>query len=192
MTSETQRLPLSLEPNRHGHQTLTVISEALSARGEMHELEQEGYLLREGARRVLTPRLTRSGYDMHHRLDSERIYRVALVPSRDLQEPRFNQRTTANFLAYGRQFGYEQPRAGIQLVLHRLFSRRTEEQLKMLHAIFGEIHYVASLHAPIVDTRENPNLLYSRWYPEGLGLEAVGGSPLHEWHDAGLFAFWDP
>mgnify|MGYP006967762673 CR=1 FL=1 len=159
--------------NEHGHHVLEV--EGVDWTGQ-EELARPELMVRGSARELLSM----PDYDLKHYL-KRRIYRVALIHWSELSDRPFAERTSANYLAHGLGFGYQQSRAGLQPRLHDLLAGQ----------LMGQGYYCAALHEPIL-VESQLTLLYSRQYPDGWTLTTDSGNPSHEWHDPGWFALEIP
>lgn len=176
---EIKSKPLLFSKNEHGHYIIEVTGLNLTGAEEIVRLEQLGFRIRDYAKQCLLS-TNPDSYDANHRLEDGKVYKVALVLGREVKK----NRTTANCQAYGSQFGYGKPLAGIQ---PRIREAVSDKQLEKMG-----IYYIASLHEVIKDSDGGPRVLSSGRYGDGQWLDAYWGDPGGEWADGGAFAFVVP
>lgn len=176
---EIKSKPLPFPKNEHGHYIIEVTGLNLTGVEEITHLEQLGFRVGDYAKSMLIS-TNPDSYDANHRLEEGRVYRVAIVPGREVK----SNRTTANLQAYGSQFGYTKPLAGIQPRIREAVSDKQLEEMG--------IYYIASLHEVIKDSDGNPRVLYSDRSGDGQWLGAYWGCPGRKWRDSGAFAFLVP
>jgi hypothetical protein len=170
---------LPLPKNEHGHYIIEVTGRNLTSEAEIELLTAAGFRIGGYAKSMLTS-TNPDSYDANHRLEDGKIYKVALVPGREVKE----NRTTANRLAYGQSFGYGKPFAGI---MPRIRESITDKQMEQMG-----IWYIVGLHDPIEDSGGYPSVLGSSRNGVGLWLRSGWGGPGSDWGDDGAFAFVVP
>ncbi len=176
---EIKAKPLPFPKNEHGHYIIEVTGLNLTGAEEITRLESAGFRIGDYAKSMLTS-TNPDSYDANHRLEDEQVYRVVIVPGKEVKK----NRTTANLQAYGSQFGYQKPLAGIQ---PRIREAVSDKQLKEMG-----IYYIASLHETINDSDGVPGVLRSLRDDDGQWLRSYWGRPGNGWGDVGAFAFLVP
>ena len=173
------RNPFALERNEHGHVVLTFTGLDLMGVAEIGRLEAGGYRVSNYAKSCMLS-LEEDSYDKHHRLEADRIYKVALMPGREIE--RDSDRTTANLRDRGmKRYGYGKPVAGL---LPRVRESLSDKQMEEL-----DIWYAAALHDPITDSGGSPSVLYTDRRGVGRLVSAGWGEPGDRWGDDGAFVF---
>ena len=170
---------LPFPKNEHGHYIIEVTGRDLTGAEEIELLTQSGFRISDYAKSMLLSTNSDS-YDANHRLEDGKVYKVALVPGREVK----NDRTTANLQAYGQSFSYVKPLAGLQSRIRESVSDKQMDQM--------DIWYIASLHDTIKDFDGNPLVLSSYRDDDGQWLLAYWGEPGDKWDDSGAFAFLVP
>lgn len=176
---EIKAKPLPFPKNEHGHYIIEVTGLNLTGAEEITRLESAGFRIGDYAKSMLTS-TNPDSYDANHRLEDEQVYRVVIVPGKEVKK----NRTTANLQAYGSQFGYQKPLAGIQ---PRIREAVSDKQLKEMG-----IYYIASLHETINDSDGDPDVLDSNRDVGGRWLDRCWDTPDGEWDGHGAFAFLVP
>ena len=169
-------LPFPFPKNANGHSIITVTGLSLTGQEEIARLEALGFRVGDYAKSCLLSTRNDS-YDRHHRLVQGKLYRLAIVPGREVKR----NRTTKNLGDYAKGFGYGQPLAGFQ---PRIRETVSDDQMKEMG-----IDYIASLHTPIKDSDGSPDVLDSDRGGDGRWLHTDWGNPGGEWDDDGAFAF---
>jgi hypothetical protein len=120
------------------------------------------------------------GYNACHRLEHRKLYRIVLVPSREIEE-----RSMSRVWAYARRFGYEIPQAGIML---RLFKFISIADMNMMN-----IDHILSFHVPITVQDGDKYWFLIAKRNDRICLESHMCHPTMLWvSDKGVFAFLDP
>lgn len=176
---EIRSKPLPFPKNDHGHYIVEVTGFNLSGVEECARLESLGFRIGDWAKSMLTS-TNPDSYDALHRLEDGKVYKVAIIPGKEVKK----NRTSANLLAYGQQCGYGKPLAGIQPRIREAVSDKQLEEMG--------IYYIVSLHELIKDSNGHPDVLGSDRRVDGRWLDGYWGSPDHEWNDNGAFAFVVP
>jgi hypothetical protein len=176
---EIRSKPLPFPKNEHGHYIIEVTGLNLSGVEEITRLESGGFRVGDYAKSMLTSTNSDS-YDVLHRLEDGKVYKMVLVPGREVKK----NRTTTNLQAYGSQFGYQKPLAGIQPRIREAVSDKQLEEMG--------IFYISSLHDPIKDADDYSRVLGSRRGDGGSWLDGFWGGPDREWGVNGAFAFVVP
>lgn len=176
---------LPFQQNEHGHYEMLLRGCGLTGTGMISYLRSQGHHITDDIGELLTSEGTDS-YNAKHRLEPDHFYRVPLISWSDLRAP-FNQKTRKNFLDYGQQFGYQEPKAEIQLLIQDAIS---DERCKRALRQAG-LYYVAAFHQPISNRKGGASIIYSRRYADQKGPR-LATKPDGEWHDPGLMAYWRP
>ncbi len=166
------------ERNEHGHAILTITGLDLAGSDEVKRLRAANYRVGGYAKSCFTS-AKKDGYDKLHRLEAGKVYKIALVPGKEIESA--SERSTANLRKLGEKYGYEKPLAGI---IPRIREVLSDEQMKALG-----IWYVAALHDPIKDSDGSPSALRVNRYDDGRWVGADWGDPVPGWRVAGAFAF---
>ncbi|MEK7566909.1 MAG: hypothetical protein AAB527_02130 [Patescibacteria group bacterium] len=170
---------LPFERNEHGHITLSITGLALTGAEEVDRLTTAGFRVSKWAKSCLTS--TRAdGYDKNHRLVTGQDYRIALIPTREVECD--SERTTENLRQRGiKKYGYGKPLAGVTPRIREVVSDNQMEEMGFW--------YIAAPHDPIKDSDGAPFVLLSDRHDDGRWLYAYFGPPGHRWVDSGAFAF---
>lgn len=162
--------------NEHGHFLIEVTGLNLTGSEEIVRLEAAGFCIGDYAKSMLTSTKPDS-YDATHRLEDGKVYKLAIVPGREVKK----NRTTANLQAYGAQFGYQKPLAGL---IPRICESVTDKQMEQMG-----IRYIAALHDRIEDSIGHQLVL--RWNCSG---QISSDWDYHDdrWYRNGAFAFIVP
>ena len=119
-------------------------------------------------------------YDKHHRLEADRIYKVALMPGREIE--RDSNRTTTNLRDRGmKHYSYGKPLAGLIPRVREVLSDKQMEELG--------IWYAAALHDPITGSDGNPDVLFANRNGGGQLVSARWVGPDSQWNDDGALVF---
>ena len=155
--------PFPFRKNANGHSIITVTGLSLTGAEEIARLEAAGFRVGDYAKSCLLSNRDDS-YDRHHRLVQGKLYRLAIVPGREVKR----NRTTRNLSEHAKGF------------------RETvsDDQMKEMG-----IDYIASLHTPIKDSGGYPRVLGSGRGDDGRWLGSGWDYPGGEWDDDGAFAF---
>ena len=121
---EIKSKPLLFSKNEHGHYIIEVTGLNLTGAEEIVRLEQLGFRIRDYTKQCLLS-TNPDSYDANHRLEDGKVYKVVLVLGREVKK----NRTTANCQAYGLQFGYGKPLAGIQPRIREAVSDKQLEEM---------------------------------------------------------------
>ncbi|MBX4206523.1 hypothetical protein KW784_01930 [Candidatus Parcubacteria bacterium] len=169
----------AFERNEHGHVVLTFAGLDLAGAAEVDRLQKAGFRVSDWAKSCLLS-TKKDGYDKHHRLESGREYKVALMPGKEIGSDR--ERTTANLRKRGMEhYGYGKPFAGLVPRIRETLSDKQMEELG--------IWYAAALHDPISDSDGDPGVLRADRGGDGSWVGAGWGGPGNQWGDDGAFAF---
>lgn len=174
--------PSQFERNEHGHIVLTLYSFDSTGKQEVERLTAAGFRVSDWAKSCLLS-TKKDGYDKNHRLVAGQEYKIALMPTREIE--RDSDRTTDALRKRGvEKYGYEKPLAGI---VPRIRESVTDKQMEEMG-----FWYIAAPHDPITDSGGDPSVL--RAYRRGVGfcLFANFGHPDHHWDVTGAFAFLVP
>ncbi|MGK2848475.1 MAG: hypothetical protein ACSLEX_00150 [Minisyncoccota bacterium] len=173
---EIKSKPLPFPKNEHGHYIIEVTGLNLTGAQEITRLESLGFLVSDCAESILIS-TNPDSYDANHRLEDGQVYKVAIVPGREMK----SNRTTANLQTYGSQFGYTKPLAGIQPRIREAVSDKQLEEMG--------IYYIVSLHEVIKNSDGDPLVLSSDRDVDGQWILASLDHPVSRWNDDGAFAF---
>ena len=144
-----KRDPFAFEKNEHGHVILTFTGLDLTGAAEVKRLEAGDYRVGNYAKSCFLSTKDDS-YDLHHRLEGGCIYKVALMPGKEIEYD--INRTTANLRKRGMEhYGYAKPLGGFIPRVREVLSDKQMEELG--------IWYAAALHDPITDSDGNPIVL---------------------------------
>ncbi len=168
----------SFERNEHGHVVITFAGLDLTGAQEIERLEAKGFRLDSYAKSCFLSTAADS-YDNKHRLVAEQQYRVALVPSAEI-EHHYN-RIARGFLALGIKYAYGKPLGGH---VPRISETISDKQMEDIG-----IWYIASLHEPIKASDNNPSVLNTRSEAGGRRVGTGRVRPNNLWFDRGAFAF---
>lgn len=168
----------TFERNEHGHIVIAFAGLDLTGEQEIKRLLSAGYRVSDSAKSCFTSTADDS-YDKRYRLVADRLYRVALVPGREI--PRDSDRSTAALRKLGREYGYGKPLGG--------HIPRTREAVSDTQMEEMGIRYIASLHDPIKDSDGNPDVLIVDRIDDGQWVHTCWDDPGDRWYDDGAFAF---
>jgi hypothetical protein len=172
------RNPFAFERNKHGHVVLTLIGLDLTGVAEVKRTEAANYRISVYAKSCLLS-TREDSYDLHHRLVAGQIYKVALMPGKEIE--RDSDRTTANLRERGmKHYGYGRPLGGL---IPRVRETLSDSQIKELG-----IWYATALHDPVTDSGGDPRVL-SAGRGDGPWVEAYWDGPDGQWDDYGAFVF---
>lgn len=171
---------LSVRENTFGHFVVTFQGSARSGAEEVEHQSERGCRISTTAQSILAS----ASYDTHHRLVEGKVYRVVLVPGKDIPLRRRAGKDIATQLAqlgpgtriemlghlyvrriedvsaYARQFDYQRCLAG---VIPRLRELLPDWQIENLG-----FRYLMGIHRPIVDGNGRPWLLHAMRPPDEL------------------------
>ena len=168
----------AFERNTNGHIIISFAGFDLTGVEEIARLEAAGYRVGDYAKSCFKSTASDS-YDANHRLVVGQLYKVALVPGKEIA--RNSDRTTTNLRKLGEKYGYGKPLAGL---IPRIRETVSDKQMEEM-----EIWYIASLHDPIKDSDGDPDVLHALRGADGLWVSTFWGSPDFQWSDSGAFAF---
>lgn len=174
--------PFAFERNEHGHIVLTVTGLDLTGEQEVERLIAAGFRVSDWAKSCLTSTKA-DGYDKKHRLVAGQVYKIALMPTKEIE--RDADRTTETLRKRGiEKYGYGKPLGGIAPRIRESVSDKQMEEMG--------IWYIAAPHDPIKDSGGNPRVLGA--YRRGVGpwLSAGIDLPDLQWVGSGAFAFLVP
>ena len=179
----TQRKnPFAFERNEHGHVVLSITGLDLTGEQEIERLLAAGFRVSDLAKSCLTSTKA-DGYDKNHRLVNGQPYRIALMPTREIE--RDADRTTENLRNRGiKQYGYCKPLGGVVPRVRESVSDKQMEEMGLW--------YIAAPHDPIKDSDGHPYVLHAYRDDDGLWLRANINHPDGQWYDDGVFAFLVP
>jgi len=175
----TQRKnPFVFERNEHGHVIITFTGLDLTGAQEILRLEAAEYRVGDYAKSCFTSTAD-DGYDKNHRLVAGQLYKVALVPGKEIE--RQSDRTTENLRKLGLKYGYGKPLGGHVPRIRESVSDKQMEEMGIV--------YVASLHEPIKDSDGYPSVLNADRSDAGRWVNTSWDYPDPQWNDHGAFAF---
>ena len=170
-----RRNPFAFERNEHDHVVLTFTSLDLIGAAEIERLEGVGYCVSSYAKSCLLSTKDDS-YDKHHRLEAGRIYKVALMPGKEIECD--SDRTTANLRKRGMElYGYGKPLGGLIPRVREILSDKQMEELG--------IWYATALHDPITGSGGDPDVLDADRNGDGRWVNADWDEPDDQWDDDG-------
>ncbi len=173
------RNPFAFERNEHGHVVLTFVGLDLTGAAEVERLEEARNRVSDYAKSCFLS-TREDSYDKHHRLEAGRIYKVALMPGKEIE--RDADRTTANLRKRGMEhYGYGKPVGGL---VPRVRENLSDKQMEELG-----IYYAAALHDPITDSDGDPFVLYANRLDGGQRVNTYWDVPDNQWDDIGAFVF---
>lgn len=157
----------------------TVQGTGLTAESWISTLESSGHKIGDWARNVLG----QPDYDANHRLEAGKEYKVVLLRGKEVT--RDSDRTTKNLKAIAiKEFG-ESSVSGLKgelaLLIRTKFSNSELEQMGLW--------YIAVPHEPIVDSDDDPRVLYSNRRDGESWVSAGYAGPGYFWDGRGAFAF---
>jgi len=171
--------PFAIERNEQGHVVLTFTGLNLTGAAEIERLEAASYRVSNYAKPCMLSS-KEDGYDKHHRLEAGRVYKVALMPGREIE--RESDRTTTNLRDRGmKHYGYGKPLAGF---IPRVREALSDKQMEELG-----IWYAAALHDPIIDSDGSPRVLLAVRGGGGRLVSAGWVRPGSRWYVSGAFVF---
>jgi len=174
--------PFAFERNEHGHIVLTVVGLDFTGEQELKRFTAAGYRLNDQARSCLLS-TNEDGYDQNHRLVTGQVYKIALMPTREIEDD--NNRTTDALRKRGiERYGYRKPLAGIA---PRTRETVSDEQMEKMG-----FWYIATPHDTIKDSGGGPRVLHAYRGDDGPWLYAVWDHPDNRWGGDGAFAFLVP
>lgn len=173
------RNPFAIEYNEHGHVVLTFVGLDLTGAAEIERLEAAKYHVGDCAKSCFLS-TAEDSYDKHHRLAAGRLYKVALMPGREIE--RDSDRSTENLRKRGMEhYGYGKPLGGLIPRVREVLSDKQMEKIG--------IWYAAAIHDPIKDSDGDPDVLDSGRDGGGPWLDTYWGEPDGQWGDDGAFVF---
>lgn len=182
LRDELKLAPISFERNEHGHIVFTITGLDLTGEQEIKRLEDAGFRFSEYAKSCLSS-TKKDGYDKNHRLVGGQKYKVALMPTREIE--RNSDRTTDALRKRGiEKYGYEKPLAGIIPRIREAVSDKQMEEMGFW--------YIAAPHDPINDSGGSPSVLCASRNGDGRWVGADLDLPDSYWFDSGAFAFLVP
>ena len=182
LRGEQKLVPVEFERNEHGHIVITITGLDLTGKQEVKRLTAAGFRVSNWAKSCLLS-TKEDGYDKNHRLVAEQSYKIALMPTREIE--RDADRTTDALCTRGiEKYGYEKPLAGTVLRI-----RETVADKQMEEMVFW---YIAAPHDTIKDSVGGPNVLHVCRPDDGPWLHASWDLPDFRWRGNGAFAFLVP
>jgi len=182
LRGEQKLAPVSFERNEHGHIVLTFEGLDLTGEQEVDRLTAAGFRVSDWAKSCLLSK-KKDGYDKNHRLVAGTRYKIALMPTREIE--RDADRTTDALCTRGiEKYGYEKPLAGIAPRIRETVSDKQMEEMGFW--------YIAAPHDPIKDSDGDPDVLYANRGDDGPWLYAGWDPPDSRWIVDGAFAFLVP
>ena len=174
--------PFVFERNEHGHIVLTLTGLDLMGAQDIERLESEGFRFGKYAKQCLVSTAT-DGYDAKHRLVAGQAYKIALMPTREIE--RDSDRTTANLRNRGIEcYGYGKPLAGI---VPRYREKISDKQMEEMG-----FWYIAAPHDTINDAGGDPVVLNAYRHVDGPCVSSYWGRPDFQWNSHGAFSFFVP
>lgn len=182
LRGEQKLVPVSFDRNEHGHIVLTFEGLDLMGEQEVERLIAAGFRMSNWAKSCLTS--TRAdGYNKRHRLVAGRQYKIALMPTREIERD-FDRTTDALRKRGVEKYGYGKPLAGIVPRIRELVSDKQMEEMGFW--------YIAAPHDTIKDSDGVPDVLNAHGDDDGQWLNANWDHPDNHWNDFGAFAFLVP
>lgn len=174
--------PVAFERNEHGHIMLTFDGLDFTGKQEIERLTAAGFSVSDWAKSCMLS-TKKDGYNKNHRLVAGQRYKVALIPTREIE--RDSDRTTDALRKRGvEEYGYGKPLAGIvPRIRESVYDKQMEEM---------GFWYIAAPHDPIKDSDGDPSVLSVDRDDDGLWLSADWDHPDFLWNDGGAFAFLVP
>ena len=167
------------ERNEHDHVVLTFTGLDLTGAAEIEQLESAGHRVSDYAKSCLLS-TRKDSYDKHHRLVAGHIYKVALMPGREIENN--SERTTKNLRNRGmKHYGYGKPLAGLIPRVREVLSDKQMEELG--------IWYAVAPHDPITDSDGDPGVLRAYRGGDGRWVDADWPSSDFWWGAYGAFVF---
>ena len=174
--------PSQFELNEHGHIVLTITGLDLTGEEEFKRITAAGFRVSRWSHSCLTS-TNADGYDKNHRLVPGHVYKVALMPTSEIE--RDTDRTTENLRNRGiNKYGYGKPLAGIMPRVRESVSDKQMEEMGFW--------YIAAPHNFIKDSDGGPRVLCAFRTGDGQWLNARWDLPDFRWRDSGAFAFLVP
>lgn len=174
--------PSQFERNEHGHIVLTLDGLDLTGAEEIERLTQSRFRVSDWAKSCLLS-TKKDGYDKNHRLATGQQYKIALMPTREIE--RDSDRTTDALRKRGiEKYGYAKPLAGIVPRIRELVSDKQMEDMGFW--------YIAAPHDPINDSGGYPRVIRAYRRDDGPWLRAPWYPPGDQWSGPGAFAFLVP
>lgn len=174
--------PFSFERNGHGHVIVTITGLDLTGAEEIERLVSAGNRVSGWARSCFLS-TNFDSYDANHRLVAGREYKIALVPTKEIE--RNADRTTENLRNRGaKEYGYGKPLGGIIPRIREKVSDKLMEEMGFW--------YIAAPHDPIKDSDGGSSVLNADRRGDGRWVLADFGRPGGRWGDDGAFAFLVP
>lgn len=171
--------PFTFERNEHGHVVLTFTGLDLTGAAEIERLEAANFRVGNYAKSCFISTKDDS-YDKHHHLVGGRIYKVALMPGKEIE--RDVDRTTANLRKRGMEhYGYGKPLGGLIPRVRENLSDKQMEELGIL--------YAAAIHNPITVSGGRPCVLRADRDDDGQWVDTCWGGPGNQWGGRGAFVF---
>lgn len=166
----TAPTPVEWTTDANGNIYFTLTSNGFTRQQWEEYLERRGYFITVLARRVL-------------RLASEVptngvTYNIVVLPSKKISD---SDRVTRKVRAMAEAKGWAKPHWEVACLIRDTF---TDEQLKQMG-----LWYIVTMHEPIKDSNDYPNLLCSKRRGDGRCLDTGSGGPNDEWFSGGGFAF---
>jgi hypothetical protein len=153
--------PSTWELNEHGHIVLNIRGLDLTGAQELVRLRENGYHFDE-CNTLCFRGKGKDSYDRCHRLIAGYVYRVVLMPGKEISAS--HQRTTKNLLALANRYGYMRPQAGIILRLREYLIGNDYKRKEMTN------NPIVVLHKPI----EEPMRIRHSSLVFGLGRGTYG------------------
>jgi len=177
------RDPFKFERNEHDdHVVLTVTGLDLTGEQEVEQLNAAGFRVSDWVKSCLTSKKA-DGYDKNHRLVAGQVYKIALMPTREIKCD--SDRTTDALRERGiKKYGYEKPLAGIVPRIREVVSDKQMEEMGF--------RYVVAPHDAIKDPDGSPSVLRVSRSGSGPWLHAHLDHLDRQWDDGGAFAFLVP
>lgn len=174
-----RRNPFAFERNEHGHVVLTFTGLDLAGAAEIERLEGMHYRVGNYAKSCFLS-AREDSYDKHHRLVAGRLYKVALMLGKEIEQD--SDRTTANLRDRGmKHYGYGKPLAGLIPRVREVLSDNQMEEL--------DVWYAAAPHDPIAGSGGSPGVLGADRGGDGRWVGASWGVPSDRWDGSGAFVF---
>ncbi|PIQ91413.1 MAG: hypothetical protein COV70_03835 [Parcubacteria group bacterium CG11_big_fil_rev_8_21_14_0_20_39_22] len=177
--ADTYRLTLDFERNEHGHIVLTIIGTDHSGAQEIERLTTTRFYISDWAKSCLLSKGD-DGYDKKHRLVAGQRYKVALMPTKEIEDD--SDRTTEALRKRGiKKYGYGKPLAGIVPRIREVVSNQLMEKMGF--------RYIAAPHDIITDSGGLPGVIGAYLGDDGSLLFAYCDHPGSRWNVGGAFAF---
>lgn len=182
LTDITELPPVSFLKNKNGHYEFTIVGSGRTGEQEMKYLKDLNIgVSRDGTRIMIAGGL----YNINHRLEKGKKYRVALVPNGDIME------SSAGITRYVQRFDYRVPPVEVMFRVREVFG----QLVGVFRTNREEIGYIVCPHKPIKDGAGRSWVFFSQIF-DALNYPTVGGfidaeedNGIHRWTADTAFVF---